>query len=140
MEHTSYFTKEGTTPTTDYVTPNMHRTYVVSSETNNIMSHALRNTYCDSIKTWLQYPFTNYGDSYNEMDEYYDNEMECHEDEEEYDGEEEDETNNVVQIKDVVDDFYDDVTTILYDAGYSLHDSKLFKEDFIYLIYKLSVV
>ena len=62
MEHTSYFTKKRTTPTTDYVTPNMHRTYVAPCETNNIMSHALRNTYSDSIKTWLQYPFTNYAD------------------------------------------------------------------------------
>lgn len=144
MERPSYFITQGAVPTTDYVTPNMHCSYVGPHKTKSIMTHALRQTYCDNISKWLERPLVNDIECNG-----YDQDDTCGGDYEhdydygdmDYDVEYDDyEPDKVVQIKDFVDDFYEEITTILYDSGYVLHDLKLFKEDLTYFIYKLSVV
>ena len=42
--------------------------------------------------------------------------------------------------KDIIDRLYEDVVSVIYNNGYELHDTNLFKEDLTYFIYRLSKV
>jgi hypothetical protein len=91
----------------------------------------MQTRYKNAVEEWLNTPFTSDCErfqDYDEDNEYYD---------EEYTN---DRDYDTTRNRDVIHSIYEDVLETVYNNGYEISNMNLFKEDLVYLLYRLSRV
>lgn len=130
MEVKSYFSRKKPLYTINYDVPNMHQIYIYG-RSNDIFTQSMQTRYKNAVEEWLNTPFTSDWErfqDYEEDNDYYDDEY-CN-----------DRDYDTKCNRDVIHSIYDDVVETVYNNGYKISNMNLFKEDLVYLLYRLSRV
>lgn len=146
MEVKSYFSTKTPLYTINYDMPNMHEIYVYG-RSNDVFMQSMKTRYKKAVEEWLNTPFISdcqRFQDYDEDNEYYEEENEYYEEDNQYYDEEDEYTNkrdyDTTHNRDVIRSIYEDVVETVYNNGYEISNMNLFKEDLIYLLYRLSRV
>lgn len=129
----SFFSKKNPLAIVNYNSYYKHYNYVLPfcevGGYDNIMYRAQRNLYRERLNEWMKEEVTTYNDpDYDDEDYGYDEHEEyCHEDQ--YSN-----TTNGEIIRDI----YYDILSCLDKNNYTITNSNLFKEDLVYMLYRLT--